>query len=74
MVRSYVRKTKQDSWNETIMKEAILALKTKKMGLRKAVRTFDVPKDSFRRKLQELEKSKRDDNTDIIHKQLLGRI
>ena len=68
MVRSYVRKTKQDSWNETIMKEAILALKTKKMGLRKAVRTFDVPKDSFRRKLQELEKSNRDDNTDIIHK------
>ena len=33
-------------WNETSMKEAILALKTKKMGLRKAARSFDVPKDS----------------------------
>ena len=47
MVRRYVRKTKQASWNETSMKEAILALKTNKMGLRKAARTFDVAKDSL---------------------------
>ena len=73
MVRRYVRKTKQASWNETSMKEAILALKTNKMGLRKAARTFDVPKDSFRRRLQKLEKSNTGDNTDIIPKQLLGR-
>ena len=73
MVRRYVRKTKQASWNETSMKEAILALKTNKMGLRKAARTFDVAKDSFRRRLQKLEKSNTGDNTDIIHKQLLGR-
>ena len=55
------------------MKEAILALKTNKMGLRKAARTFDVPKDSLRRRLQKLEKSNTGDNTDIIPKQLLGR-
>ena len=73
MVRNYVRKTKQASWNETSMKEVILAVKTKKMGLRKASRTFDVPKDSLRRRLQKLEKSNTDDNTDIIHKKLLGR-
>ena len=68
-----MRKTKQASWNETSMKEAILPLKTNKMDLRKAARTFDVPKDSFRRRLQKLEKSNTGDNTDIIHKQLLGR-
>ena len=73
MVRRCVRKTKQASWNETSMKEAILALKTNKMGLRKAARTFDVPKDSFRRRLQKLEKSNTGDNTDITHKQLPGR-
>ena len=32
-----------------------------------------MPKDSFRRRLQKLEKSNTGDNTDIIHKQLLGR-
>ena len=73
MVRRYVRKTKQASWNETSMKEAILALKTNKIGLRKAARTFDVPKDSFRRRLQKLEKSNTCHNTDIIHKLLLRR-
>ena len=73
MVRSYVRKTKQASWNKTSMKQTILPLKTNKMGLRKAARTFDVAKDSFRCRLQKLEKSNTGDNTDIIHKQLLGR-
>ena len=68
MVRKYVRKTKQASWNETSMKEAILAVKTNKMGLRKAARTFDVPKDSLRCSLQKLEKSNTVDNTNIIHK------
>ena len=48
MVRNYVRKTKQASWNETSMKEAILAVKTNKMGLGKAAGTFNVPKDSWR--------------------------
>ena len=52
MVRNYVRKMKQASWNETSMKEAILAVKTRKMGLRKASRIFDVPKDSLRCRLQ----------------------
>ena len=56
MVRSYVRKTKQASWNETSMKETNLALRTNKMGLRKAARTFDVAKDSFRRRLQKQKK------------------
>ena len=68
-----MRKAKQTSWNETSMKEVILAVKTKKMGLRKASRTFDVPKDSLRCRLQKLEKSNTDDNTDIIHKKLLVR-
>ena len=72
-VRNYVRKMKQASWNETIMKEAILTVKTNKMSLRKAARTFNVPKDSLRPRLQKLEKSNTGDNTDIIHKQLLGR-
>ena len=48
------------------MKETILDLK-------KAARTFDMPKDSLRRRLQKLEISNSGDNTDIIHKQLLGR-
>ena len=52
IVRNYLRKTKQAPWNETSMKEAILALKTNKMGLRKAARTFDVLKDSLRRRLR----------------------
>ena len=43
------------------------------MGLRKAARTFDVLKDSFRRRLHKLEKSNTGDNTDITHKQLPGR-
>ena len=43
------------------------------MGLRKVFRTFDVPKDSLRRRLQKLEKSNTDDNTDNIRIQLLGR-
>ena len=73
MVISYVRKTKQASWNETSMKEAILPLKANKMDLRKAARIFDVSKDSFRRRLQKLGKSNTGDNTDIIHKQLLCR-
>ena len=64
---------KQASWNESSMKEAILAPKTNKMGLRKVFRTFDVPKDSLRRRLQKLEKSNTDDNTDNIRIQLLGR-
>ena len=42
------------------------------MGLRKASRTFDVPKDSLRRRLQKLEKSNTGDNNDIVHKKLLG--
>ena len=66
MVGSYVRKTKQASWNETRMKAAILALETLE-----AARTFNVAKDSFRRRLQKLEKSNTDDNTDITYKQLL---
>ena len=73
MVRSYERKTKQASWNETSIKEAIFALKTNKMGIKKAARRFDVAKDSFRRRLQKLEKNNTGDKTDIIHKQLLGR-
>ena len=68
-----MRKTKQALWNETSMKDAILALKTNKMGLRKAARTFDVTKDSLRRRLQKLEKSNTGGNTNIITKQLLGR-
>ena len=32
-----------------------------------------MPKNSFRRRLKKLEKSNTGDNTDIIHKQLLGR-
>ena len=55
------------------MKEAILAVKIKNMGLSKAARTFDVSKNSLRRRLQKLEKSNTVDNTDIIHKKLLGR-
>ena len=47
------------------MKEAILAVETNKMGVRKAARTFDVPKDSLRRRLQKLEKSNTGDNNDI---------
>ena len=43
------------------------------MDLRKTARTFDVPKDSLRCRLQKLEKSNTGDNTDIIPKQLLGR-
>ena len=70
MIRS---KTKRALWNENSMKEAILALKTNKMGLRKAARTFDFANDSIRRRLQKLEKSNTGDNTNIIHKQLLGR-
>ena len=73
MVRRYMLKTKQASSNETSIKEAILALKTNKMSLRKAARTFYVPKDSFRRRLQKLEKSNTGDNYYIIHKQLPGR-
>ena len=38
------------------MKKTNLALRTKKMGLRKAARTFDVAKDSFRRRLQKQKK------------------
>ena len=45
IVRRYARKTKQASRNETSMKETIFAVKTNKMGLRKAARKFDVPKD-----------------------------
>ena len=51
MVKSCVSKTKQASWNETSTKETILALKTNKMGLRKAATTFDGAKDSFRHRL-----------------------
>ena len=67
MVRRYVLKMKQASWNEISMTEAILALKINKLGLRKAAGIFDVPKDSFRGRLQKLEKSNTGDNTDIIH-------
>ena len=56
MLRNYECKTKQASWNETSIKEAIFVLKTNKMGLGKVARTFDMTKDSFRRRLQKLEK------------------
>ena len=36
-------------------------------------RTFDVPKDSLRRRLQRLEKSNTGDNTGILHKKIIGR-
>ena len=62
-----MRKTKQPSWNETSINEAISAHKTNKMGLKKAATTFDVQKESFRRRLQKLEKNNTGDNTDIIH-------
>ena len=42
------------------------------MGLRKASRTFDVPKDFLSRGLQKLEEKNTGDNTDIIHKKLPG--
>ena len=56
------------------MKEEILAVKIKDMGLSKAARIFDVSKSSLRRRLQKLEKSNTGDNTDIIHKKLLCRL
>ena len=73
MVRNYVRKTKQVSWNETSVNEAILAVKTNKISLMKAARTFDVPKDSLRHRVQKLEKINTGNNTDSIHKKILGR-
>lgn len=48
MARDYIRKTTQTSWNQINIKEAIRVINNKEIGLRKAVRTFDVPNDSLR--------------------------
>ena len=45
MARDYIRKTTQTSWNQINIKEAIRVINNKEIGLRKAVRTFDVPND-----------------------------
>ena len=75
MVRNFVRKMKQVSWDETSIKEEVLTVKTKKMGHRKGSRTFDVPKGSLRRIPQVYTGVDvyTGDNTDIIHKKLLGQ-
>ena len=55
------------------MKEAILALKTNKVGLRKAARTFDMRKYSMRRRLRSQEKVTQVIILILSPKQLLGR-
>ena len=66
-MRNYKRKTNQANWNEDDMKNAITAVKLKKMSLRKACKNFSVPKDSLHRRVKKasLESS--------LHTNLLGR-
>ena len=70
MVRNYVRKTTQASWSEASMKEAIRVVKNKEMGLRKAARTYDVPKDSLTRRVNKLKHVGPNDAVLDIHKNL----
>ena len=46
-----VRKTNRGSWEESNMKLALEAVKTKEMSLREAAAEFNVPKDSLHRRL-----------------------
>ena len=73
MDRDYLRKTTQASWNEISMKEAIRVFNNKEVGLRKDARTFDVPKDTLRTRINKLKHAVPNDNTLNIYRNLVGR-
>ena len=73
MDRDYLRKTTQASWNEISMKEAIRVFNNKEVGLRKDARTFDVPKDTLRTRINKLKHAGPNDNTLNIYRNLVGR-
>ena len=50
MVRNYIRKTARAAWSEEEMKNAIDAVRSKSMSLRKAVAAFGVPFETLRRR------------------------
>lgn len=73
MARDYIRKTTQTSWNQINIKEAIRVINNKEIGLRKAVRTFDVPNDSLRWRINKLKHAGPNNNILDIYINLLGR-
>ena len=73
MARDYIRKTTQTSWNQINIKEAIRVINNKEIGLRKVVRTFNVPNDSLRRRIHKLKHAGPNNNILDIYINLLGR-
>ncbi len=69
MVRNYQRKTSRASWSEESMKMAMDAVKSQEMSLRKAAKSFDVPKDALHRRLQNKLKNLNEEN---MHTKSLG--
>src|SRR5688572_33148089 len=50
MVRTYVRKTTRQSWDEVAMQNAAETVKKGEMGVNKASVVFNVPKTTLRRR------------------------
>ena len=49
MVQTYKRKTDRASWDEEMMKLAILSVQKNELSIRKAAQAFEVPKDALHR-------------------------
>src|SRR6218665_2788411 len=65
MVRTYVRKSTRQSWDEIAMPNAVDAVKKGEMGVQKASVTFGVPKTTLRRRARNKNKRVNDGAKDL---------
>ena len=49
MTRKYTRKTNRQSWSDTAMSKAVIAVKRHKMGTLKASKCFGLPRTTLQR-------------------------
>ena len=69
MVQTYKRKTGRASWDEEMMKLAILSVQKNELSIRKAAQAFEVPKDALHRRLKKQIKSVSEESQ---HEKALG--
>ncbi|XP_014677801.1 PREDICTED: tigger transposable element-derived protein 6-like isoform X2 [Priapulus caudatus] len=56
MPREYKRKSTRNSWDTVSMEQAITAVRSKEMGLKRASRQFNVPKTTLKRRVHDTNK------------------
>ena len=52
MVRTYLRQSQRQNWNDTAMQNAIEACRNMQMGLKKAASTYGVPRATLQRRIK----------------------